>query len=36
VTLRRYGRNEQHTLSVEAFEAALKKTIETRALSFEV
>lgn len=34
VTLRRYGHREQHTLSIESFEAALLATISQRALQF--
>ncbi len=36
VTLRRYGQSQQHTMSVDAFEAALLRAIETRALEFAV
>ncbi len=36
VTLRRYGQSEQHTLSLDAFEGALRKTIADRALQFEL
>ena len=34
VTLRRYGQKAQHTLSFEAFQAALLKTIESRSPAF--
>ena len=34
VTLRRYGQKAQHTLSLAAFQAALLKTIESRAPNF--
>ena len=34
VTLRRYGQKAQHTLSFEAFQAALLKTIESRSPTF--
>ena len=34
VTLRRYGQKAQHSLTLDAFQAALLKTIETRALEF--
>ena len=34
VTLRRYGQKAQHSLSLDAFQAALLKTIESRALKF--
>ena len=34
VTLRRYGQKAQHSLSLDAFQAALLKTIESRALEF--
>ena len=34
VTLRRYGQKAQHTLSLEAFQAALLKTIESRSPAF--
>ncbi len=36
VTLRRYGQPQQHTMTVDAFEAALRKTIASRALAFEL
>ncbi len=34
VTLRRYGEREQHTMTIDAFEAALMESIETRSLEF--
>lgn len=34
VTLRRYGSTEQHTLSIEVFEAALLQTVRERRLEF--
>ena len=34
VTLRRYGHKEQHTLSLDAFEAALLATVKGRLLDF--
>ena len=34
ITLRRYGEKQQHTLSLDTFEQAITRTIETRALSF--
>ncbi|MCZ6617688.1 MAG: threonine--tRNA ligase, partial [Gammaproteobacteria bacterium] len=34
VTLRRFGQREQHTMTVDVFEAALLATIETRSLEF--
>ncbi len=34
VTLRRFGQREQHTMTVDAFEAALLETIESRSLEF--
>ncbi|MCZ6856250.1 MAG: threonine--tRNA ligase, partial [Gammaproteobacteria bacterium] len=34
VTLRRFGEREQHTMTIEVFEAALMRTIETRSLEF--
>ncbi len=34
VTLRRYGHKEQHTLSLDAFEAALLTTVKGRLLDF--
>ncbi len=36
VTLRRYGQPQQHTMTVDAFEAAVLRAIESRALEFEV
>jgi len=36
VTLRRYGQREQHTLAVDAFEAALLRNITGRTLAFEL
>jgi len=36
VTVRRYGHTEQNTMTIDAFEAALVRTIATRALQFEV
>jgi threonyl-tRNA synthetase len=36
VTLRRYGHREQHTLTIDAFEAALLSTINDRALAFQL
>jgi threonyl-tRNA synthetase len=36
VTLRRYGHQQQHTMSIEAFEAALLRAIATRSLDFVV
>jgi threonyl-tRNA synthetase len=36
VTLRRYGQQQQHTLTLAAFEEALGKAIGTRALAFPV
>jgi len=35
VMLRRYGEPKQHKMSLDAFEAALLKTIRSRALAFE-
>jgi threonyl-tRNA synthetase len=34
VTLRRYGQPEQHTMTIEAFEAALLRAIANRSLDF--
>ncbi len=34
VTLRRFGQRAQHTMTIDAFEAALMETIETRSLEF--
>ena len=34
ITLRRYGEKQQDTMSLEAFEDAISKTIDTRSLSF--
>lgn len=34
VTLRRFGQREQHTMTIDTFEAALMETIETRSLEF--
>ena len=34
ITLRRYGEKQQHTLSLDAFEQAITRTIETRSLNF--
>jgi len=34
VTLRRFGQREQHTMTIDVFEAALMETIETRSLEF--
>ncbi len=34
VTLRRFGHREQHTMTIDVFEAALMETIETRSLEF--
>jgi len=36
VTLRRYGHQQQHTMSIGAFEAALLRAIATRSLDFAV
>jgi len=36
VTLRRYGHQQQHTMSIDAFEAALLRAIATRSLDFVV
>jgi len=36
VTLRRYGHKDQHTMTVDAFEAALVSTIQSRSLRFEL
>jgi threonyl-tRNA synthetase len=36
VTLRRYGHTEQNTMTIDAFETALVRTIATRALQFEL
>jgi threonyl-tRNA synthetase len=36
VTVRRYGEPQQHTLGVDAFEAALRTAIEKRALKFDL
>ena len=36
VTLRRYGQPQQHTMTVDAFEAALLRAIATRSLEFAV
>lgn len=36
VTLRRYGEKQQVTLSLDAFEAAIVDTIESRALAFKL
>lgn len=36
VTLRRYGHREQHTLTIDAFEAALLSTIHDRSLAFQL
>ena len=36
VTLRRYGVKQQTTMPLDAFEAALGKTIATRSLTFEI
>ena len=36
VTLRRYGQTEQNTMTIDAFEAALVRTIGTRALQFDL
>jgi len=36
VTLRRYGQREQHTLTVDAFEARVLEAIATRALEFKI
>ena len=34
VTLRRYGQTQQHTMSIEDFEAALRRAIDQRTLDF--
>ncbi len=36
VTLRRYGQAQQHTLSIDAFEASLRRAIAERSLEFVV
>ena len=36
VTLRRYGQAQQHTLTIDAFEASLLRAIAERSLEFEV
>ena len=36
VTLRRYGHQDQHTMTVDAFEAALLSTIQSRSLRFKL
>jgi threonyl-tRNA synthetase len=36
VTLRRYGHQQQHTMGIDAFEAALLRAIATRSLDFVV
>lgn len=35
IMLRRYGQREQHKMTIEAFEAAILKTIRERALKFQ-
>src|SRR5262249_6222241 len=36
VTLRRYGHQQQHTLSMDAFESALMRAIDERMLQFPI
>jgi len=36
VTLRRYGQTQQHTMTIDSFEAALLRAIATRALEFAI
>lgn len=36
VTLRRYGHKDQHTMTVDAFEAALDRSIRERTLQFDL
>ena len=36
VTLRRYGQRQQHTITIDAFEARLREVIATRAVEFKL